>query len=34
MEIKHIRNNFPVPNNSKPQQLNPITSEKRSKGKR
>ena len=27
MEIKHIRNNSPVPNNSKLQQLNPITSE-------
>ena len=28
MEIEHIRNNSPVPNNSKPQQLNPIISEK------
>ena len=27
MEIKHIRNNSPVPNNSKLQQLNPIISE-------
>ena len=27
MEIKHIRNNSPVPNNSKPHQLNPIASE-------
>ena len=28
MEIKHIRNNFPVPNNSKPQQLNPPSLQK------
>ena len=27
MEIKQIRNNSPIPNNSKPQQLNPIISE-------
>ena len=27
MEIKHINNNSPVPNNSKLQQLNPIISE-------
>ena len=27
MEVKHICNNFPVPNNSKLQQLNPIISE-------
>ena len=27
MEIKHIRNNSSVPNNSEPQQLNPIISE-------
>ena len=32
MEVKHIRNNFPVPNNSKLQQLNPIISENVLKG--
>ena len=34
MEIKHFRNNSPVPNNSNLQQLNLIISEKRFKSKR